>query len=79
MLTTAGLYATLITIVDRGALRQQYPANGPYGWSPRPWGKGDSAEVGVVARRRLAVRRISALLSQRCGALSTIDPYCLEL
>ena len=63
---------------DRGASRQQYPAADPSGWSPWPWGKGAVAEVVAVAGDRLAVRRISTLLSQRCGALSTNDPI-LEL
>ena len=60
---------------DRGASCQQYPAIDPSGWLPRPWGKGAVAEVVAVAGGRLAVRRISALLSQKCGELSTNDPY----
>ena len=60
---------------DRGASCQEYPATDPLGWLPKPWGKGAVAEVIAVAGGWLAVWRISPLLSQKCGALSTNDPY----
>ena len=37
---------------------------------PKPCGKGDGAEADAVAGITLALRKISVLLSQKCGALS---------
>ena len=39
----------------------------------KPCGKGANAEVCAVAGTLLAVRRISVLLSQKCGELSSIQ------
>lgn len=55
---------------DRGALCQEYRNSPDFQGLPRPYGKGASAEVGIVAYTFLAVRIISALLSQKCGVLS---------
>ena len=62
---------------DRGASSNEYPAFRPQGWLPRPQGKGADAEVNAVAGIWLAVRRISVVLSQKCGELSEQPPvFC---
>ncbi len=43
---------------------------------PKLHGKGDGAEADVVADIWLANRKISALLSQFCGALSQMSLLC---
>ena len=55
--------------IDRGAFRQEYRTT-PQG-AAKPCEKGASAEAYAVAGILLAIQRISVLLSQKCGALST--------